>query len=202
MVLTLLLLSCCNRNPLRTNEKDLVKDLLSGEKQKMESERQALENSEKDSLVDFPAGFRFREDRSVDPANPPVIIDFSGDVPEREVKLSDFGSRIRYIVLQVPDDSSFFSWGSFVHFTEDNIIVNNNFGIQRFDGEGKFLETICKNYVDVPRNGTSAGFFPRESAVIRRKPVSSFFSPCPMSICIQNIRLIILTGIQGISNMC
>jgi len=152
----------CHPNRLKTSEKELVKEMQIREKEKKgEIQRNALEKRFADTLSNLSAGIVYKEDRSIDPALPPIVLDFSGDIPVRQIKLSAIASKIRYIVLQVPDDSLFFTWGSTLHFTGDNIVVNNNLGINLFSTDGKFIQTICKNYV-TPDERT-AGNFSRET---------------------------------------
>ena len=149
--LALIIFSSCQHNRLKTNEKELAKEIRTQEKKKKEVERTSLEEQKNDTLANLPAGFRFKEDRSVDPAHPPIVIDLSGEIPEREIKLSDISSKIKYVVLEVPDDSVFFYRGSALHFAGDNIIANNNMGINHFSADGRFLETISKSSFNGPR---------------------------------------------------
>jgi hypothetical protein len=152
----------CHPNRLKTSEKELVKEMQIREKEKKgEIQRNALEKRFVDTLSNLSAGIVYKEDRSIEPAHPPVVLDFSGDIPVRQIKLSAIASKIRYIVLQVPDDSLFFTWGSNLHFTKDNIVVNNNLGINLFSTDGKFIETICKNYVT--EDERTDGNFSRET---------------------------------------
>ncbi len=46
---------------------------------------------------------------------------------------------------------SSFTADPFSHFAGDNIIANNNMGINRFSADGRFLETICKSSFNGPR---------------------------------------------------
>jgi hypothetical protein len=149
----------CHPNRLKTDEKALALELRSEEKQKSGADRAA--NEKADTLENLSAGFIYKENRSVDPARPPVILDFSGEIPVRQIRLSAIASKIRYVVLQVPDDSLFFTWGAILHFTKDNIVVNNNLGINLFSTDGKFIGTICKNYVT--EDERIAGNFSRET---------------------------------------
>lgn len=162
LLLMIILSISCRNNHLKTNEKKLADEISvkEKEKEKQESERLAQENLDQDTLSNIRSGFQYKEDRSVDPAHPPVVIDFSIDIPVKEFKLSNIASKISYMVLQVPDDSVFFSRGSLLHFTNNNIIVNNNMGINRFSADGRFIETICKSWFNAPRMSYD---FPRES---------------------------------------
>jgi hypothetical protein len=151
----------CHHNRLKTSEKELAKEINTQEKEKGKAQSNAPEKRFVDTLSNLSQGFQYKEDRSVDPAHPPVVLDFSGEIPVRQIKLSAIASKIRYIVLQVPDDSLFFTWGSTLHFNGDYIVVNNNLGINLFSTDGKFIQTICKNQV-TPDERT-AGNFSRET---------------------------------------
>jgi hypothetical protein len=160
-LIILLVSLSCHPNRLKTSEKELAKEINTQEKEKGEAQSNAVEKRFVDTLSNLSQGFQYKEDRSVDPAHPPVVLDFSGEIPVRQIKLSAIASKIRYIVLQVPDDSLFFTWGSALHFNGDYIVVNNNLGINLFSTDGKFLQTICKNQV-TPDERT-AGNFSRET---------------------------------------
>ena len=152
LVITIFLNLSCRNNRLKTNEKELAKEISLKEKEKQEAERLDQENQDKDTLANIRSGFQYKEDRSVDPAHPPVVIDFSKDIPVMEFKLGDLTSKVSYLVLQVPTDSLYFSEWPEININSNSIIVNNNMGINRFDRDGKFIETICKNTFSVPRN--------------------------------------------------
>ena len=157
----------CRHNPLKTSEKELVMELQAQEKEKIDAEKTGQGKIFFDTPVNIPVGFRYKEDRSVDPDHPPVIIDFSGEISSGEIRLSDVASKVRYIVFEVPDDSIYFLWGSNLNFMPNGIIINNNLGINRFDRDGKFMETICKNTFNAPLNidpdKPFSGFFPKET---------------------------------------
>jgi hypothetical protein len=161
LFMILLAYPSCHPNRLKTSEKELTKLIRTQEKEKGEAQRNAMQKRSADTLSNLSHGFVHKEDRSVDPANPPVVLDFSDDIPVRQIKLSAIASKIRYIVLQVPDDSLYFSWGTSLHFTSENIVVNNNLGINLFSADGKFIETICKNHVTPEER--IAGNFSRET---------------------------------------
>lgn len=162
--IALVIFSSCQHNRLKANEKELAKEIKAREKEKNEAERIALEEQKKDTLANLPAGFRFKEDRSVDPAYPPVVIDFSKEISIKDIRLSYLASAVKYMALSVPGDSVYFLWGASLNFTAKNIIINNNLGIQSFDKEGRFIETIAKSFIDVPLN------------IDPKKPFSGFFS--------------------------
>ena len=138
-------------------------------KKNQEAERIARENQVPDTLINIRTGFQYKEDRSVDPSHPPKTIDFSKDIPVMEFKLGDLTSRISYLVLQVPDDSLYFLEWPEINITSKSIIVNNNMGIHRFDRDGKFIETICKNTFSVPRDiepgHPASNFFSKETFI-------------------------------------
>jgi hypothetical protein len=167
LLIAILLSLSCHRNQLKTNEKKLADEISLREKERQEAERLAQENLDQDTLSNIRSGFQYKEDRSVDPAHPPVVIDFSKDIPVKEFKLGDIASKVSYLVLQVPDDSIYFLWGSHLNFTPNSIIVNNNLGIYRFTRDGRFIETICRNTFDAPRkidpDKPFSAFFPKET---------------------------------------
>jgi len=167
LILFLIQSISCHHNRLKTNEKELAKEISSEEKEKKEAERIALENQVQDTLANIRSGFQYKEDRSVDPAHPPVVIDFSQEIPVRELKLRYIASKVSYMVLQVPDDSIYFLWGSRLNFTPNSIIINNNLGIHRFGRDGRYIEPICRNTFNAPRkidpDKPFSGFFPKET---------------------------------------
>lgn len=161
-LIMLVVLVSCGRNRMKTDEKALSKQILTEEEQ-LAKEEAAREEKEKQlavSIAKLPKGFRFKEDRKVDPNNPPVIIDFSAELPSREMKLSELGQKVTYIKLSIPDDSLYFSpgMGGEVSFTRHNIILNNNFGVHRFTRDGKYIEAIAKSNVATRQKDKQAAF--------------------------------------------
>ena len=165
--LSLIFCSSCRHNRLKTNEKNLAAEINLLENQKKEAEKIAIEKGPVDTLAKIPTGFLYKEDRSLDPTHPPVVVNFSNEISVREVKLSDVASKVNYIILQVPDDSVFFSWRTRLSFSSNKIIVYNILGINLFSYNGEFIETICKNSFIGPRKfdpkGQFATFFGPES---------------------------------------
>ena len=165
--LMLLIVISCHHNRLKTNEKELAKEIKNQESEIKEAERIASENHVSDTLVKTHGGFFYKEDRSVDLKHPPVVIDFSKEIPVRKFKLSNIASKVRYLVLQVPDDSNYFSEVGVLNITLNNIITSNIFGIQRFSRDGKFIETICKNSFsgknEIKFDNPLGSFFPIET---------------------------------------
>ena len=116
-----------------------------------------------------PAGVKFTEIRSVDPANPPIVIDVANrNLNIKKFNLSDYYAKVRYVKLQHPKSASeenfFFDnvggyasfdekmrWlvinaRSLFKFTNDYIIAGNDlFGLHCHDKEGNFLYTIESN---------------------------------------------------------
>ncbi len=147
LLITVTCTACTLRNNINRNEQKLAAQIKIEEEEKLD---EAALNQNQSAIPDsLPLGFQFREDRSVDPMNPPVIIDFTKDIPMRKMKLSDIAKKITYIRLQVPGDSLFLStnFGGYVSFTNDNIILNNNFGIHRFSPTGEYIEPIVNSSI-------------------------------------------------------
>lgn len=169
ILIVLAALVSCGHNRMKINQKALTKQILTEEEQlaKEEAIRVEKEKQLADSLAKLPKGFRFKEDRKVDPNNPPVIIDFTSESPSREVKLSEIGQKITYVRLSVPNDSLYFSpgMGGDVSFTRDNIILNNNFGVHRFSRDGKYIEAIANSNIETRQNNKQAafGYFEKEN---------------------------------------
>jgi hypothetical protein len=164
LILLIVIIGSCRNNRLKTSEKELAKEINTQEQKNQEAERIAMERQVPDTLVNISTGFQYKEERSVDPSHPPKIIDFTKEIPAIEFKLGDLTSKIRYLVLQVPDDSLYFLEWPEISITSKSIIVNNNMGIHSFDRDGKFIETICKNTFSVPRD------------IEPGRPASNFFS--------------------------
>jgi hypothetical protein len=141
----LCLLVACNSNPLRTDENKLKGGVLAEESKNKVSENLKRES---DSIADHTKGFRYKPVITHDVK--PIVLDFTASIPVKNQKLSQIGSSVKYVVLEVPGDSTFFAWSAQIQFSGDNIIVNNNLGIHRFSSDGRYLEMICRNYVDSP----------------------------------------------------
>jgi hypothetical protein len=139
--------SSCHRNRLKINEKELAKEINIQENQKKEAERIAREKELADTLNKGTKGPMYKEDRSVDPANPPVIIDIEGSLDKiNEFKLSEVISEIEYVRIEQPPDSAFRKDIQFDYYlTNDYIIAVNRLGILKYSKDGKYLNTIVKN---------------------------------------------------------
>jgi len=143
----LLMLLSCNGNRLKTDEKKLTEEILQKEKESEEAERKSVEDGLSDTLRKLPPGFRFKEERSVDPSRPPVIIDIAGSLDNiREYKLSDVASKITYIRMQKVPDTGFSGVRKFKYYLMDNnIIALSLSGILLYTRDGKYMSTIVKN---------------------------------------------------------
>jgi len=141
----------CNRNRLKTDEKELEGQILT-EEQQLAHEAELRAEREKqlaDSIAKLPKGFRFTEDRSVDLNQPPVIIDIIGNRESRQdIKLSQLFSKIEYIRLEIDPDSLMAKNNGAVIVGDSHIYtVSSMFGIIQYDLKGKFKQYICKNTI-------------------------------------------------------
>ena len=156
--LMLLIVISCHHNRLRTNEKELTKEILVQENAKNDAERTTLEKEPAESKREPTGSFRKQEIRSVDTQRPPVKIDIMGTVNNiRKLKLSDVASSIRYVKLQTPPDTSLLydhfyyrpDLDSKVRSDGDQIIFQGIFGLTRFNMQGEYQETIWKNKIGI-----------------------------------------------------
>ena len=143
----------CRNNRLKTNEKELAKEILIVEKENAEAERIAREK-ESETIKSFQGSLRKKEIRSADPLNPPIRIDIPGTQNNiRKFKLSDIASSVRYVKLQTPPDTlllydHFFyrpDLESIIRSDGEQIIFQGLFGLTRFNMQGEYQETIWKN---------------------------------------------------------
>ena len=152
--LMLLIVISCHHNRLKTNEKELAKEILVQEKAKKDAEKTALEKESSETRSKPTGSFRKKEIRSVDPQRPPVKIDIIGTLNiTRKLKLSDVASSIKYVKLQtLPDtlllyDLFFYrpDLDSKIRSDGEQIIFEGLFGLTRFNMQGEYEETIWKN---------------------------------------------------------
>lgn len=179
LFIVLVTLGSCsqNRKKINPDEQELAAQITREEKEKLEAEikKQAIQ-----TIADtFPPGFRFQEDRSVDPKHPPTLIDVLGTQQNIwEFKLSDFASSINYIKLETPSDS-FLLWthpklsrDDFLIFSDDkSIFVQGLFGLARFNMIGNFRELIWKNESGINELSWSPSEF---YGITEFNPVSTF----------------------------
>lgn len=137
----------CHHNRLKTNEKELAKEIITQEKGKEVAEKVASEKMIADTLNRPSKGFRFKEDRSVDPAHPPILIDIAGSLNNiKEIKLSDVASGITYVRIEPVPDSTLPVNLKFKYYLMDNYLVAVNFyGIHLYSKDGRFIRSIVKN---------------------------------------------------------
>jgi len=141
----LLLIFSCNRNRLKTSEKELKEEIILQEKE--ETDRSAGARQPTDTSNRRPKGFRYKENRSADPANMPVKIDIAGNLTNiKDLKLSDIASDIRYVRMEQVPDSTIPSDLKFkYHLTDNYIVTANLYGIHLYSKEGKYIRSIVKN---------------------------------------------------------
>jgi len=156
----IILISSCHPNRLKTDEKELAKEIRTQENNKKDADRLTLEKQKSAILINRASGFRYKEDRSVDPQNPPIKLNIPGTDNTQKIKLSDFATRISYIKLQTPPDTSLL----YDHFLNrdglmstiisdgDQIIFQGLFGLSRFNMQGEYQETIWKNEAGITLN--------------------------------------------------
>ena len=154
ILLLLTVLLSCHHNRLKTNEKELGKEILLQEKTKKDTEKTENEKESSETKTNSTGSFRSKEIRSVDEKRPPVKIDIMGTVNNnRKLKLSDVASSIRYVKLQTPPDTSLLydnfyyrpDLNSKVISDGEQIIFQGLFGLTRFNMQGEYEETIWKN---------------------------------------------------------
>lgn len=148
-VLLFSLLGACQNNKMKTDEKKLISKILSEEEKLALVEIDRLEHEKllADSLAMLPKGFRFKENRSVDQQNPPVVIDIANSLDSiKEIKLSNVASNIEYIKMQPIPDSSIPKDLKLKYYFMDNYIVSSNlYGIHLYSKKGAYIRAIVKN---------------------------------------------------------
>jgi hypothetical protein len=137
--------SSCHRNRLQISEKELKEEIILQEKE--ETDRIAGARDPADTVNQLPKGFRYKENRSADPANMPVKIDIAGNLTNiREFKLSDIASEIRYVRLDPVPDSTIPSDLKFkYHLTDNFIVAANLYGIHLYSKKGRYIRSAVKN---------------------------------------------------------
>jgi hypothetical protein len=152
----------CHRNQLRLNEKRLSDEIILLEKQNEETERTAHEKELADTLNQHEKGMFFKEDRSVDPSHPPVLIDIAGNLNNvKDIRLSEVAASVSYIRMGPVTDPSLPSDLKFKYYLLDNYIVAQNlYGIHLYSKEGQFIRSIVKNeYTGVEVKNGSISFW-------------------------------------------
>jgi len=167
ILLMLIVLFSCHHNRLKTNEKELVKEILIQEKAKKEAEITSFKKESSETGIKPSGSFRKKEIRSVDKQRPPVKIDIMGTINNtHKFKLSDVASSVRYVKLQNPPDTSLL-YDNFFYRNElmstirsdgEQIIFQGIFGLTRFNMQGEYQETIWKNKTGIKFYGNSVMF--------------------------------------------
>ena len=147
MFLLLLVVTSCHRNRLKTNVKELAKEIIIQEKQNEEAARVAREKELADTLNRPQKGLRLKEDRSVDLSHPPLVIDIEGSLNNiKEINLSDVSTGIGYIRMAPVPDSTIPGYLKFKYYLMDNyIIALNLYGIHLYSKDGRFIRSVVKN---------------------------------------------------------
>lgn len=150
LVLTLLTLTIsCNQNKLKTNENVLTEKIRSEEEQLTYEADLQKENEKQlaDSLAKLPKGFRFKEERGIDPNHPPVVIDIANSLKNiKKFSLSDVATSVEYIRMEsVPDSTLPTNMKYKYYLMDNNIVATNLYGMQLFSKNGKYIRTIVKN---------------------------------------------------------
>jgi hypothetical protein len=154
LLVLLFMLPSCHRNRLKTDEKELINKLNQDEREQKTTDSIAKAQRIKNKESDLPGRFLLKGDRSVDPLNPPLIIDLEANLDNIiEVKLSEVVSGIRYVKIEQPPDSAFAGGVRFDYYlADDYFIAVNRLGILKYTKNGRFISTVVKN------NFTTDGF--------------------------------------------
>ncbi len=156
--LTIIVSLSCSHNRLKTNEKKLINEIGAQEKEKKKTENISHDKQKTETPVSFKTSIRYKENREVDPNNPPLELDILGTVNNIHLlRLSDIASLIRYVKLQTPHDTSmlyepFYKREDLMStFTSDGeqIIFQGLYGLTRFNMSGEYKETIWKNQTGI-----------------------------------------------------
>ncbi len=143
------LLFSCNQNRMKTDEKTLTQKILTEEEKLAEEAKQRAEQEKQmaDSLSKLPKGFRFEEERAVDPEKPPIVINFAESLNNvSDLKLSDFAKDIKYIRLEPIPDNALSCKFKYKYYMMDNYLVALNlYGIHLFTKEGKYIRSVVRN---------------------------------------------------------
>ena len=135
--------SCKSRKNPSLSANTLITQIQEQEDQNALDEQEAQKM--RDSLARLPKGFQYKEVRSIDARNPPVVFHFTDSMPQREYRLSEIATQLEYIVVktsQIPSlDLSFFS----VAMGNEVIVLYGIQGIELFDIQGNYIRTIVKN---------------------------------------------------------
>lgn len=154
----------CGRNRLKTDEKELTKQILTEEEQ-LAHEASLREQREKqlaDSIAKLPKGFRFEEQRKADPQRPPVVINIAESLENNaDLKLSDVATDIKYIRLEPIPDVTLPQNLKYKYYLMDNYLVALNiYGTHLFTKEGKYIRSVVKNQL------TGVEYYEKENRLV------------------------------------
>ncbi len=145
--ISILFIFSCHRNRLKTDEKALTKQILTEEEQLAHDSdvREAREKQLADSIAKLPKGFRFKEERGVDPGNPPVVIDIARNrTNPQKIKLSQLFSKIEYVRLeQNPDSAEIVRRTQYIVAPNHIYTTSGKGSIFQYDREGNLIRTVC-----------------------------------------------------------
>lgn len=140
------LAACKPRNKLNTDEQKLAAQIASDENAKQAAETAIKQNVP--AIPDtLPLGFRFKEDRSVEPQYPPKVIDIANlFVNKKSYKLSELINDIEYIPLEdIPVNDSYKTTGFEVKLTENHLLLKTIFSLYVLNRDGTFKDVVCKS---------------------------------------------------------
>ena len=145
--LMLIIIISCHRNRLKINEKELVEGIIVREKEIDSANKADRDKRLADTLNRHQGGFRLKENRSVDPAHPPILIDLAGSLNNvKEINLSDVASGITYVRMEpVPDSTLPRDLKFNYHLMDNNIVAVNLYGIHLYSKDGRYIHSIVKN---------------------------------------------------------
>ena len=186
-ILLIFLIAAACGNSRRPGLSD--KDLFAQRKvDTLQESEQVPDFSDMETYV-IPSGIKYKESRTVDPAQPPVVLDIANrKLNFRKFNLSDYYTKVQYVKLKYPRPAT---EGNFLldkiglysipvneklqrlisvtcqfKFTDDYIIAGElSSGIYCYDREGKFLFTIESNDIPITHSHiASRGDFTRYDA--------------------------------------
>ncbi|HNX44104.1 MAG TPA: DUF4933 domain-containing protein [Bacteroidales bacterium] len=155
LLIALLLLlvgeTSCNRNRLKMDEQSLVKELADEQKSGVWQNGQAT-----GSFSNAKPGIRYKEIRSADPSNPPVVIDIAA-VQDHAAKIKASRLFQQIQVVRIPADET---KSPLSHYSKNYIISNRHIyqfsrftGIRQYDMRGRLVKDICDNNMPYIDNG-------------------------------------------------
>ncbi len=159
------LFSCSSRNPNLSE-----KQLLALTNDTVQTVEETPATALPDTSYVPPMGAKFTENRSVDPASPPVTLKVSLQAGAKQpLKLSRFGSSVEYITLKLPGEKDFFLSGTSVHINGDkwaqsfgsstqvskvgdHFVTSDVLGVRMFDHQGAFVNNLLLSEFEGQRN--------------------------------------------------